>query len=86
METEENYHITKDGRKILIKDMTTEHLINTIRILKKKAKEGIVIDIGRSPDGDIVYRSGSITISEETALRMMNYYSYKKELERRNLK
>jgi hypothetical protein len=28
------YHRTRDGRQILIKDMTTQHILNTIKLLE----------------------------------------------------
>ncbi len=37
-------HITKDGKKIQLSDLTTEHLENIIRRIERKAFEGITVD------------------------------------------
>lgn len=40
------YHITKNGSKILLKDMTDKHLVNTINRIKRLAEEGVVLESG----------------------------------------
>lgn len=49
----EKYWKTKDGKEILIKDMTTEHIKNCIRAIKEdRIKIGAKIFIGYTQDGD----------------------------------
>lgn len=44
-----NYWVTKSGEKILIRDMTDKHLINTIKLLTRNGSDIIVYD---GYDGD----------------------------------
>jgi len=86
METEKNYHTTKEGEKILISSMTTEHLINTIRLIERKAKKGIEVYYGSlESTAEEIYCDCDYIFGEE-ALRLMNYYAYKEELKKRELK
>ena len=78
------YHTTKEGQKIALSDIELGHLNNICQFLLRRAKEGIMIQYGSgvSPnDGDIYYDRE--TIYGEEALQHLNYYQYKKELDKR---
>jgi len=79
-----NMHKQKDGSLIAIKDMTDSHLINTAKMLRRKAKEGIVIRRGGgSCAEDMWYDEDHLYGSD--ALREINFYTYKSECDRRGL-
>lgn len=76
------HHITKDGVKMLIKDMSMRHLENTIRNIEKRAVKGITISVGGYGDAeDMCYDEWVATGLE--ALAHMNYNAYKSELNER---
>lgn len=73
---------TKDGRDIPIEEMTDAHLLNTIRFVRRRAKEGIWVvkwwDV-ETGDSDVDYESG------KRALRRMKYKALKAEAKRRGI-
>ena len=75
-------HTTKDGAKIKLRDMTNSHLAATIRMMERKASEGITVRIGGGscPD-DFFYDEDSL--KGKTALEHMGYVDYVKEHDRR---
>lgn len=78
------YHKTRDGRKILIKDMELDHLKHTIRKIEQLASKGIIIRSGGGTTAEDMWYDEKICVDEE-ALKYMNYYEYKNELSRRYL-
>lgn len=81
-----NYHTTRDGERVLISDMTDEHLKNTISLLRKKAKAGvkIVYTSGDLSDADSLYYD-EYFIYGQKVLKHFNYKAYIKEAKKRKL-
>ena len=75
-------HTTSDGTKIKLCDMTNSHLAATIRMIERKASEGITVRMGGGscPD-DFCYDEDRL--KGKTALEHMGYADYVKELDRR---
>ena len=76
------YHRTRDGKKIKLSNLELEHLINIIKYIKRKAKEGFRIEMGGGQDADDMWYNFYIIYGKE-AKKYMRYKAYKKELKRR---
>ena len=75
-------HTTNDGAKIKLCDMTDSHLAATIRLMERKAREGIVVrDGGGSGPDDFWYDEDHL--HGKDALEHMGYADYIKERDRR---
>ena len=76
-------HITKDGKKIKLCDMTDSHLAATISLFERLAKEGVTVRIGGggSCAEDMWY--DEYTLYGEEALERLGYANYVKERDRR---
>lgn len=75
-------HITKNGVKIPLNKMTDNHLINTIKMIRMRAKDGVMIGscfsgIADTIDFDIIYGS--------EVKQLWDLKKYKKEAKRRGL-
>lgn len=75
-------HVTGDGRTILIKDMTDNHLLNTIRLFSKKMEEGLVVRSGGGSCLDDFWYDEDVFYGKE-AEQMIGLDKYKKEAKRR---
>jgi hypothetical protein len=75
------YHKTRSGKKIKLKHMDKQHLINTIKLIQKHAAEGITVTLGVSDsfgiDGDLEHLEGT------EVLDFFGYWKYKNELNKR---
>ena len=77
------YHITKDNRRIRIKDLETSHLMNIINAIKNKAKHGMIIKryVAGMDSEDIWYDED--LLYGKAVKRALHFKAYKKELKRR---
>ena len=75
-------HTTKDGTKIKLRDMTDSHLDATIRLMERKASEGITVCMGGGSCPDEFWYDEE-RLYGEAALEHMGYADYVKERDRR---
>lgn len=73
-------HTTKDGKKI---KLTGSHLAATIRMLERKASEGITVCMGGGSCPDEFWYDEE-RLEGKDALEHMGYAAYVKERNRRN--
>jgi hypothetical protein len=78
-------HTTKDGREMNIADMDDGHLLNTIKWIERRAKEGVKSEVGFYDSCGTDHYYDEITYYGEEALEFLNYSSYVEEANRRNL-
>ena len=78
----EKIHTTKDGRKIKICEMTTNHLQNYIRLIELKAKNGFVVRSGGGTCAEDMWMDEKTYYGNDVK-RIFNYKDYKEELEKR---
>lgn len=77
------HHTTKDGQRIPLSELSTDHLINIIKLIEKKADEGFAVLNGHCghsaedtwADQDFYY--------DDTAKQYFGYDSYVNELNKR---
>lgn len=77
-------HPMKDGSTIEIENMDDNHLINTIQLLRKKAKEGVTFKYGGAGMFDEPWYDEE-TYFDEEALEHLNFDAYMKEASKRKL-
>jgi hypothetical protein len=83
----DHYHTCKDGRKIKIRDLEDSHLVNIVKLIRRKAKEGFTVSYGSVGTGqvdDMWY--DELTFYGKQVRKMLKYKRYKKELKFRKLK
>ena len=78
------YHTMQDGTEIRISDMSDSHLANTVKLIRKRAENGIVVRYGGGgPDpGDMWYDEDFL--EGEEALEYLEVAAYEQELARRS--
>ena len=78
------YHTTKDGDEIPLNKLSDRHLINIIKLIERRARQGITVFAGGgdSPD-DFWYDEERLKGLD--ALEEMNYFDYMDEYNRRGL-
>lgn len=76
------YHITKEGKKIKLSDLETSHLKNIVKLIKRRAKEGVTISSGGGYFSDEIWYDEE-TIYGKKAKEHLGYKLYKKELKKR---
>jgi len=77
------FHKTKDGKKIKLADLETSHLENIIKWIERKSKEGLTVGVGGGgSSAEDMWYDEEICYGEK-AKRLLNFYDYKSELERR---
>ncbi len=75
-------HVTKDGVTIRIQDMGDTHLQNTIRLIERRAKEGLVVRSGGGYGPDDFWYEEEILFGTDVLIHL-NYSAYVKESLRR---
>lgn len=78
------YHVTRDGQWLRLKDMSDSHLLNTIALFRRKAKDGIRAVEGGGVDADDIWFE-VYTVQGVEAEEEMNLDAYLKEAKRRKL-
>ena len=78
------YHTMKNGKEIPIADMDDNHLINTIKWIERKAKNGFNYYFGGGWDSDSFW-GDFIEFKGVSALKELNYNNYLKEALKRDL-
>ena len=76
------YHITKDNRKILLKDLESSHILNILKWIKKQAITGLTIKYGGGSTAEDIWYEEE-TIYGEKVLNHLHYNDYKTELNKR---
>ena len=80
-----NFHIDKNGVKMKISELTDSHLINIIKMIKRKSKEGLFFGFGCGSEPESFHYDFEEYYGDEVKEKL-NYKSYKKEAKKRNLK
>ena len=76
------YHRTKNGNKIKLSDLELSHLQNIIKLIDRKATEGLTIRMGGGSTAEDM-RYDEDTYYGEAVRKKLNYYDYKAELYKR---
>lgn len=78
------YHTTREGKKMLISDMSDEHLNRTIALWRRKADKGIkFIHGGGGPDVDSIWYDEYILYGQEALNELYCFKDYMEEANKR---
>ena len=77
-------HKTKDGKHMLISEMTDSHLLNTITLFNKMVDEGMSYCVGGGFDASDMWME-EIHLTGEEAREELNLDRYEKEAKKRGL-
>lgn len=77
-------HVTREGARIKIRDMSDRHLLNTIRLFLRYAKNGLTVSCGGGFDADDICYNEDVLYGEE-AMEELNFQAYVREAKRRGL-
>ena len=78
--------ITKSGEEIKYKNLKDSHLLNILKYLRQRAKDGIETVTSYGYCGDDNYMTGDVdTVYGEEALEILDYGHLKEEAITRNL-
>jgi hypothetical protein len=75
-------HITRDGNKIPLSQMTDSHLQNCINFILHRAKKGIIVEYGGGSCMEDIWYDVD-TLKGKKALKFLNYDKYIEEQKRR---
>lgn len=75
-------HRMRDGTHICVKDMTDSHLKATIRLLERKAIEGVVVRSGGGSCAEDFWYDEELLFGQD-ALDKLNFQAYIDEFKRR---
>lgn len=78
-------HVTKDGQEIPVTKMTDSHLLNTIKYIERKAKEGMEVICGGSGSYAEDMWADVETLYGEDVFDRWDFEEYAKEAKRRKL-
>ena len=78
-------HVTKEGQIIPLKDITNSHLLNIIKHIERKAKEGLCVVSGCHGADIMDMDFNEEVLYGQNALEKLNYDAYINELKRRKL-
>lgn len=78
------HHVMRDGTRILIKDMEDSHLLNTIRMYKRMASNGIRVVTGGGSTAEDMWGDVEFLIGED-AEDELNLRAYLREAKKRGL-
>ena len=81
--TSDFIHYDKNGSEYTLKELFDSHLLNILKLIEKRAEEGIVLQYGGCDFNDIWYDEECL--KGEEALSYMNYDIYLEEAKRRRL-
>lgn len=76
-------HVTKDGETIPLRNLTDSHLVNIIKHIERKAKEGLCVVFQYHGVDMMDMDFNEEVLYGQKALDIMNYDAYINELNRR---
>ena len=77
------FHRTKDGKNIKLADLEFSHLENILKLIERKAKEGVTVkNGGGGPTAEDMWYDEE-TYYGKKAKRLLNFYDYKTEFKSR---